>query len=178
MKAILQSRRILLTKDAFLVGAFALLMVACANVRMHLFFTPVPVTLQTFMVYMSIVFLKKKASFSQAIYILIGMAGIPVFSNGGSGFLYLLGPTGGYILGFFVAAFALGYLFPKKLTFLRVFFIFTLAAVLIYFFGVAWLMFLHKFSLSGALIAGLLPFVVGEIFKIVLATLLTLKSFH
>ncbi|UCG35104.1 MAG: biotin transporter BioY [Candidatus Omnitrophota bacterium] len=178
MKAILQSRKVVLAKDAFLVCAFALFMVVCANVRIHLFFTPVPITLQTFVVYVSIVALRKQAPFSQIIYILLGMAGIPVFSNGGAGLIYLFGPTGGYILGFLVAAFMFGYLLPEKLTFRKVLFTFLSASVVIYFFGVSWLVFLHKFSLSGAIIAGVLPFVIGEIFKIVLATFLSLKTFR
>ncbi len=176
MKAILQSRKLLLAKDAFSVCAFALLMVACANVRIHLFFTPVPITLQTFVVYMSVVLLKRKAPLSQVLYIMMGAAGIPVFSNGGSGLLYLLGPTGGYILGFLVAALILGYLVPKELNFARVFFTFLLVSVVIYSFGVTWLILLHKFSLSGAIVAGVLPFVIGEISKIVLATFLTIKT--
>lgn len=82
-----------------------------AQVRIPLPFTPVPITLQTFFVVLSGAYLgKKSGGISQLIYLLLGGIGFPIFTKTGA----LLGPTGGYIVGFTLAAWISGYLREKK----------------------------------------------------------------
>jgi biotin transport system substrate-specific component len=76
---------------------------------------PVPYTLQTFFVLLAGAMLGKKDGFcSQLLYLAVGAIGVPVFSGGGFGLAKLLGPTGGYLLSFPVAAFVTGYLLQNN----------------------------------------------------------------
>jgi biotin transport system substrate-specific component len=80
---------------------------------------PVPYTLQTFFVLLAGAFLgKEKGAASQLAYLGFGALGVPVFAGFGFGVARLLGPTGGYLLSFPVAAFAVGYLLPRNKSFL------------------------------------------------------------
>jgi biotin transport system substrate-specific component len=149
-----------------LVFLFSFLMILSAYVRIPLFFTPVPLTLQTLVLYLSLIFLKDRAPLSQLLYVGLGLAGFPVFANGGAGLLYLWGPTGGYIAGFVVVSCLFGYLFPKRPSVAGAVIFFSAAALGVYAFGLAHLVFFHGFSLQGALLAGLYPFVPGALIKI------------
>ncbi len=155
--------------------AFSLFMVLAAYIRIPLFFTPVPLTLQTLVVYLGIVVLRRKAVFSQSLYMLLGISGLSVFANGGAGVLYLFGPTGGYLIGFLLASLIFPYLLPEKFTFPKVLLFFTSCACLIYFCGLSWLILMHRFSLSAALVSGFYPFLPGAAIKIAIASLFTLK---
>ena len=170
------ARRNSLISSITLVIAFTILMVISAYVRIPLFFTPVPITMQTFTLFLSIVVLGRRAFFPQLSYILLGVGGLPVFTNGGAGFIYLLGPTGGYIVGFLLAALILPFCLPEQRTFLKMFFVFLLGALIYYLSGVSWLVFFHKFTLLAALAAGVLPFILADIVKIVLVSFLALKG--
>jgi biotin transport system substrate-specific component len=82
--------------------------------------TPVPYTLQTLFVLLAGAFLgKRNGMVSQAMYLLAGIAGVPVFSGFGFGAARLIGPTGGYLMAFPVAAFVVGYLVGEKPEYLR-----------------------------------------------------------
>lgn len=176
MRTVAISQKYYVAMRVCAIFSFAILMVISAYVRIPLFFTPVPLTLQTFVFYLSIIFLRRHAVFSQAIYLLLGLTGLPVFTNAGSGILYFLGPTGGYLIGFMVAAFIFPFVFPRNNTFLKSFCYFSSVAFCVYFFGIIWLVCIFKLSLSGAFVAGVMPFALGEVFKIGSAALISLKS--
>ena len=91
---------------AIAVATFAAALVAlAARAEIHLWFTPVPITLQVLAVLLIGLSLTPRLSFlALAEYIGAGIIGLPVFSGGGSGIAWLLGPTGGYIWGFLFAA--------------------------------------------------------------------------
>lgn len=84
--------------------SFSVLTGLAAQIRIPLFFTPVPITAQTFVVLLAPFLIGPWAVFSQAIYILLGVAGLPWFSGWRAGMTVLLGPTGGYLIGFIVAS--------------------------------------------------------------------------
>ena len=88
------------------IATFAAALVAvAARAEFHLWFTPVPITLQVLVVLLIGLSLTPRQSFlALAEYIGAGIVGLPVFSGGGSGIAWLLGPTGGYIWGFLIAA--------------------------------------------------------------------------
>jgi len=140
-------------------------MAASAYVRIPLFFTPVPLTLQTLVLFLSIIFLKNKSAFSQALYILFGVAGLPVFTNAGAGLTYLAGPTGGYLIGFFLVALIFPHFLKTNKTWLEAFIFFCCASVVYFSIGALWLVGVHHFSFSAAFSFGVVPFLAGDILK-------------
>jgi len=157
---------------ATLVIGFALLTAAAAQVRVPLPFTPVPVTGQTFAVLLTGAALGSRAgAASQGLYILLGLGGLPFFSGGNGGWDYATGPTLGYLIGFVVAAAAVGYLAERKQdrTAATALPAFLAGTVVIYLFGVTWLMISLQTDLTDALVKGLVPFVVGDLLKVALA---------
>ncbi|MCF7893060.1 MAG: biotin transporter BioY, partial [Candidatus Omnitrophica bacterium] len=99
------------TQDVAFIFAFAFALSLAAQAKIPLFFTPVPLTLQTFVVYLAIRILKKKAIFPIILYLAAGILGLPVFAGNSLGISYLAGPTGGYVLGFLVASLVCPFIF-------------------------------------------------------------------
>lgn len=159
------------------VSIFVVLTALSAFVRIPLPFTPVPLTLQTFFVLLSGALLGRKLGVSTQIsYMLLGFTGLQVFTGFGSGGLYLLGPTGGYIVGFILAALFAGSLLVKEKQNSNSVFIKLLCAdFIILFSGTLWLKISLSCSLSRAFLLGFLPFVLGDIFKVILATVVYRK---
>jgi len=159
------------------VGVFILLTTLSAFVRIPLPFTPVPLTLQTFFVLLSGALLGRRlGAFTQLSYLLLGLTGQSVFTGLGSGAFYLLGPTGGYIIGFILASFLAGNLFIKEgQNRFTVFSSLLFADFLILFSGTLWLKFSLSCSLSRAFLLGFLPFVLGDLLKVILATIVYSK---
>lgn len=150
-----------------LVLAGSLLLIASAKVQVP--FWPVPMTMQTFVVLgIGAAYGMRLAGATVLTYLAQGAIGLPVFSAGGGAAL-LVGPTGGYLLGFLVAAMLVGALADRGWCRDR---ISTLGAFLagtavIFTLGVAWLTVL--FGFQTAITAGVLPFVTSEAVKIALA---------
>jgi biotin transport system substrate-specific component len=154
-------------------GLFALLTWAGARIAVPLPFTPVPASLQTVAVLLAGAFLGARAgAASQAIYLALGFLGIPVFALPGSGPVYFLGPTGGYLAGFVVAAFVTGLVIPRlrSLGAPGTALALLIGSVALYTCGLAWLALTLGGDVAGALRAGLFPFVPFDLAKIVIAT--------
>ena len=97
------------------VTFFTLFTISGAYIRLPLPFTPVPVTLQTFTVLLAGAVLGRKLGISsQVLYVALGCTGLPVFANAQAGLLYLMGPTGGYLIGFALAAWVIGLIIGEK----------------------------------------------------------------
>ena len=95
------------------VTAFAVL--TAVGARIEIPHQPVPYTLQTFFVLLAGATLGSTGGFfSMCLYLFLGITGLPVFSGAGFGLLRILGPTGGYLLSFPLAAWAVGYLVPSS----------------------------------------------------------------
>ncbi|HKZ28687.1 MAG TPA: biotin transporter BioY [Acidimicrobiia bacterium] len=157
---------------AALVIGFALLTAAAAQVRVPLPFTPVPVTGQTFAVLLAGAALGSRAgAASQGLYVLLGLGGLPFFSGGNGGWDYATGPTLGYLVGFVVAAAVVGSLAERKQdrTIATALPAFLAGTVVIYLFGVGWLIASLPTDLTDALVKGMVPFVVGDLLKVALA---------
>jgi biotin transport system substrate-specific component len=151
----------------------ALFVAALAQVVIPLPFTPVPITGQTFGVLLVGAALgSKRGAASLASYLVMGMLGLPFFAGGAHGLKIVIGATGGYLLGFIVAAYAVGLLAERGLErSVRTSLVpFLVGTVIIYVCGVAWLTVLLG-SFSKALAAGLLPFLIGDAIKLVAASL-------
>lgn len=172
----MQQKRLILT------ALFTALIIVGSYIRFPL--PPVPFTLQTLFVLLA-GFLggSRMALFSVLIYLLLGFVGLPVYSGGG-GIAYLLGPTGGFLIGLIPASLLSGlggnyphktdkptrYLLHCALTGLA-------ATLLIYLFGLSWLKVSRSLPWRATLQAGLLPFVVGDAIKLAAAIRLA-RSFH
>ena len=157
--------------DAALVVLFSAFVALTAQVEIPLW--PVPLTLQTLgALFTGAVLGSRRGALALLLYLAEGAVGLPVFAGGASGVGHMLGPTGGYLVGFVVAAGVVGWLaergWDRRLVWTAVAMV--LGNVVIYVFGVAWLaVFLG--DLGGALVQGVLLFVVGDLIKIAVATL-------
>ncbi len=159
-------------RDLGLILGGTLLTALLAQVRLPLPFTPVPLTGQTLAVLLVGAALgSRRGLASMALYTLLGGLGLPFFAGGQGGLAYLAGPTLGYLLGFIAAAWLTGLLAERGLErSLRTSFLPFLAGTLaIYACGAGWLAFF--LGLRQALLMGILPFVIGDAIKIVVATL-------
>lgn len=155
--------------DAILIGAFLLLNVAAAQISIPLPFTPVPLTLQTFAVLLTGSALGgSRALVTLGLYVGVGALGAPWFAGGAHG---IGGPTTGYLLGFLVAGYVVGKLAENRATHsvLMTLFAFAVGSLIIYAFGVPWLMKSTGMGLSEAISAGLLPFLAGDAIKAAVA---------
>jgi biotin transport system substrate-specific component len=156
------------------LGVANLLLIACAQVRIPLPFTPVPITGQTLGVLLAGALLGSRYGTAVvAAYVVQGLIGLPVFAGWKGGVAALLGPTGGYILGFIPAAFVVGWLFERgwhgKLTLTIAAFI--VGNATIYAFGLPWLAFFVGWH--QILQMGLLPFLPGDLLKLMVAVFVT-----
>tara|TARA_B100000579_G_scaffold233250_1_gene191219 strand:+ start:199 stop:750 length:552 start_codon:yes stop_codon:yes gene_type:complete len=140
-------------------------------------FYPVPMTMQTFVVlFLGISFGYKVGVITIILYLLEGIVGLPVFSNSpekGIGVSYFVGPTMGYLIGFIFACFLAGY-FKYSSNYLINFLKIILSTSIIYIFGVMWLGTLIGWD-KPILQLGVFPFLLAELFKILLLTLLVNK---
>ena len=133
----------------------------------------VPVSLATFAIYLNSYILGwKKSAASVAVYLAMGLAGLPVFSAFRSGPAILFGPTGGYLVGYLPLAAICGLVYSS--TDRKLFQICgSIAATsLLYLIGTAWLMAVTGLSLLPALMAGMIPFIPGDLLKIIMAVFL------
>ena len=158
--------------DAALVAAGAALVALAAQVEFDLPFTPVPITGQTFAVLLVGAALGSiRGLASLAVYVAAGVVGAPVYAGGEGGWEWLSGATGGYLVGFVVAAALTGRLaerrwdrrFPSALAALLT------GNVVVYAFGLPWLAHVADAGFEQTLELGLYPFVVGDLLKLYLA---------
>ena len=140
-------------------------------------FYPVPMTMQTFVVlFLGISFGYKIGLATVGLYLLEGIIGLPVFSNSpekGIGLIYFTGPTMGYLIGFLAAVFISGYLNYQK-SFIIIFINLTLSVSVIYVLGIVWLGILIGWD-KPLFEIGVMPFLLAELFKISILTLLASK---
>ena len=160
----------------FLIVCFnSILLTISAKIKIP--FYPVPMTMQTFMVlFIGIAFGYKIGLASVALYLFEGIMGLPVFSNSpekGVGILYFTGPTMGYLIGFLFAVFISGY-YKKSQNYFIIFLRLFLAVMFIYIFGLAWLGNLIGWD-KPVFQLGAFPFLLAELFKLLLLTLLYSK---
>jgi biotin transport system substrate-specific component len=142
-------------------------------------FYPVPMTMQTFVVlFLGISFGYKVALASVSLYLLEGIVGLPVFSNSpekGVGLVYFTGPTMGYLIGFLSACFLASYIKINDNYFV-IFAKLMISVSTIYVLGILWLGILIGWD-KPIIQLGVMPFLLAEIFKIALLTILTKKIF-
>lgn len=159
--------------NILVVFAGAFLIAVAAQISIPLPFTPVPATLQTFAVLLiGATFGAKRGMATVITYITEGCLGFPVFAGGVAGVANLLGPRGGYLLGFILGAFLIGYIFQKieKKNLIKLFLSFLVADLIILVCGGLWLSFFV--GTTQAYLLGIAPFFLSSLTKITLLTLL------
>lgn len=165
-----------LYNGALVLTASALLAIS-AQLSVQLPFSPVPISGQTLAVLLLAAVLGKGRGLAAVmLYLAEGAAGLPVFAGGKAGWAVLLGPTGGYLIGFAAAAYLVGDLIQRGWdgNLWQAVLAMVLGNVVIYAAGLAWLSFFVQGSQVLAL--GLTPFVVGDALKISLAAVLLAAS--
>ncbi|WP_267641908.1 biotin transporter BioY [Haloarchaeobius amylolyticus] len=162
-------------KQVAVAAVLAALTAALAQVSIPLPGLPAPISFQLFGVYFAGLLLGARwGGFSVALYLLVGAAGAPVFSNGSGGLGVLLGPTGGYLFGYLLAAVVIGLvvhrgLETRSLTQVPVWLqagALLLGLAIIYALGVPWLAETTSYSLEKSIQIGMVIFVPGDLLKI------------
>ena len=175
MELIKQNSHSKIIKSLIVIFLGSLILSISAKIKIP--FYPVPMTMQTFVVlFLGISLGYKVALATVGLYLLEGILGLPVFSNSperGIGLVYFTGPTMGYLIGFLFACFFASFI-KKNDNYLLIFLKLILSVSAIYILGILWL---------GALIGwdkpifelGVMPFLIAEIFKITLLTVVAKK---
>lgn len=160
---------------------FAVLTAVCAKLYVNLWFTPVPISLQVFVVLLAGLTLGSRlGALSQVAYLMMGLSGLPVFAGVVSGPAILAGPTAGYLIGFIVGAYAAGLLSERMASKTRFGYLLSgLAGIaVIHLFGMLWLTSWVGItdskpwieSLKSAWLMGTAPFVLVDIIKAIIAS--------
>ena len=175
MELIKQNSHLKIIKTLLIIFLGSLILTISAKIKIP--FYPVPMTMQTFVVlFLGISLGYKVALATVSLYLLEGIIGLPVFSNTperGIGLVYFTGPTMGYLIGFLFASFFASFI-DKRDNYLIIYLKLVLSVSTIYILGILWL---------GTLIGwdkpifelGVMPFLIAEIFKITLLTVITKK---
>ncbi len=139
---------------------------------------PVPITLQTLFTGLAAILLGgNTGALSQVIYVLLGIIGLPVFAGGKAGLGTLLGPSGGYLFGFIIGAYIIGRIAEARKQPGVPWLILSLFAghLIIYTLGILQLSIITHFSLVKALMVGVVPFLPGDIIKILATVFIGVK---
>ncbi|HEB12252.1 MAG TPA: biotin transporter BioY [Actinobacteria bacterium] len=156
------------TRDLSLTAMFAALTAIGAWITIPI--QPVPFTFQVLIVLLAGALLGSlKGGLSQIVYVLLGVVGLPVFAGGASGPGVLVGPSGGYIIGFVVAAFVIGAICEVVRSFWGTLGAMVIGMVIIYAFGVVQLMIVLNLNFPEALSLGVFPFVPFDLIKALIA---------
>lgn len=178
MQQVLSERLLPHSRSSWLSGAALILgatLFIAAVAQLSIPLQPVPITGQTFAVLLVGMALgSRRGALALATYLAAGAAGLPVFAEAKSGIATLLGPTGGYLVGFVAAAWAVGYLAERgwDRSLLKTFAAMVIGSAVIYVFGLGWLTRYFAGDLNASLAAGMYPFLIGDAIKAALAALL------
>jgi biotin transport system substrate-specific component len=167
-------------RDLTLVVGGALFTALAAQIVIHLGFTPVPLTGQTFAVLtLGGVLGARRAMASQMLYWALGAVGLPFYANARGGWEVATGATAGYFVGFILATGLIGWFADRREDrhYIRSLAALSLGTIIIYTMGTLWLA--HSLNIpvasgsSNAIALGVEPFVVGDLIKLLLAAAVT-----
>ena len=177
MELIKQNTQTKIIKSLIVIFLGSIILAISAKIKIP--FYPVPMTMQTFVVlFLGVGFGYKIAISAVGLYLIEGILGLPVFSNSperGIGLVYFTGPTMGYLIGFLSASFLASFVKFKD-NYLIIFYKLILAVSTIYILGILWLGTLIGWD-KPVIELGVTPFLLAELFKIVLLTVVTKNIF-
>ena len=167
------------TKQMVLIALMTAVTCVLGPLSITLPFSPVPISLTNFAIFLAIFVLgMKNGTISFIIYLLLGAVGVPVFSSFRGGFQVLAGPTGGYLIGFIFLALIMGFAldhFDRKLVPTIIGMIIGMAVC--YAFGTVWLAKLLSLSFKEGLMMGVIPYLAGDAAKIIIAAIVGPKLY-
>ncbi|WP_270376837.1 biotin transporter BioY [Mediterraneibacter faecis] len=167
------------TKQMVLIALMTAVTCVLGPLSIPLPFSPVPISLTNFAIFLAIFVLgMKSGTISFIIYLLLGAVGVPVFSSFRGGFQVLAGPTGGYLIGFIFLALIMGFAldhFDRKLVPTIIGMI--IGMVVCYAFGTVWLAKLLSLSFKEGLMMGVIPYLPGDAAKIIIAAIVGPKLY-
>ena len=167
------------TKQMVLIALMTAITCVLGPLSIPLPFSPVPISLTNFAIFLAIFVLgMKNGTISFIIYLLLGAVGVPVFSSFRGGFQVLAGPTGGYLIGFIFLALIMGFAldhFDRKLVPTIIGMIIGMAVC--YAFGTVWLAKLLSLSFKEGLMMGVIPYLAGDAAKIIIAAIVGPKLY-
>ena len=167
------------TKQMVLIALMTAVTCVLGPLSIPLPFSPVPISLTNFAIFLAIFVLgMKSGTISFIIYLLLGAIGVPVFSSFRGGFQVLAGPTGGYLIGFIFLALIMGFAldhFDRKLVPTIIGMIIGMAVC--YAFGTVWLAKLLSLSFKEGLMMGVIPYLAGDAAKIIIAAIVGPKLY-
>lgn len=162
------------TKNLILYSLFAAMTAVLSQISLILPFTPVPVNLAMLSVFMSGAMVGSKGgAVSQIVYVILGAIGIPVFAKLSAGVGIILGPTGGYIIGYIASAYITGYIIEKTgKGFISYIFAMAIGLIACYLLGTIWFMIITGTMIYKALTLCVIPFIPGDMLKILAGSFL------
>ena len=167
------------TKQMVLIALMTAVTCVLGPLSIPLPFSPVPISLTNFAIFLAIFVLgMKNGTISFIIYLLLGAVGVPVFSSFRGGLQVLAGPTGGYLIGFIFLALIMGFAlehFDRKLVPTIIGIIIGMAVC--YAFGTVWLAKLLSLSFKEGLMMGVIPYLPGDAAKIIIAAIVGPKLY-
>lgn len=167
------------TKQMVLIALMTAVTCVLGPLSIPLPFSPVPISLTNFAIFLAIFILgMKNGTISFIIYLLLGAVGVPVFSSFRGGLQVLAGPTGGYLIGFIFLALIMGFAldhFDRKLVPTIIGMIIGMAVC--YAFGTVWLAKLLSLSFKEGLMMGVIPYLAGDVAKIIIAAIVGPKLY-
>ena len=167
------------TKQMVLIALMTAVTCVLGPLSIPLPFSPVPISLTNFAIFLAIFVLgMKSGTISFITYLLLGAVGVPVFSSFRGGFQVLAGPTGGYLIGFIFLALIMGFAldhFDRKLVPTIIGMIIGMAVC--YAFGTVWLAKLLSLSFKEGLMMGVIPYLPGDAAKIIIAAIVGPKLY-
>lgn len=170
-----------------LCGLFAAITAICSYINIPLGFTPIPMNLATLAIFLAGGLLGKKyGPLSILVYVLMGAAGVPVFAGFQAGVGVLAGPTGGFLIGYIIAAFVVGLILDKRLspskegTFSKGQFVLCIAAMIAgllccYALGTLWFAHITNTGIVAALVSCVVPFLLLDAIKILVSAMLIIR---
>lgn len=161
------------TKNIALIGLMAAVLCILGPLALPIPVSPVPISMGSFAVYLTAYILGlKKGTVSLCIYLLLGLVGLPVFTGFSGGIGKVLGPTGGYMVGYIFMTLICGFFVDRWKTNYGIIFLgMILGTLALYLFGTLWLAKLANMSFIAALGVGVIPFIPGDLAKIVITML-------
>lgn len=169
-------KKLFTTKELTLTALLAAIICILGPIALPISISPVPISLGTLAIYFVVAVSNFKIGFvSVILYLLIGLVGVPVFASYTAGVGKLMGPTGGYLIGFIFIALTYG----VSTKFIKNYLIASIVGILLgtavcYLFGTLWLGFQLEKTFAQALMIGVIPYLPGDFAKLVLALLLAL----
>ena len=164
------------TRQMILISLFAALTAVGAFISIPIY--PVPLTLQTLFTLLAAMTLGSvMGASSQIIYVLLGVIGLPVFAGFKAGIGILFGPTGGFLFGFIISAYVIGKIIEVKKE-KNIFYYFLagiIGTVILYIIGITQLSLITGIGIKKAIVVGMLPFLPGDILKVIAASFIASK---